>query len=79
MDRLVGWCEVDEHAGVQGKDWGKWGGGASLVLNQFCRAFYYGKVHAISLHLYYLVYYNNNDKFMLQITCKRESLQCMIF
>lgn len=48
MDRLVGWCEVDEHAGVQGKDWGKWGGGASLVLNQFCRAFFYGKVHAIS-------------------------------
>ena len=22
MDRLVGWCEVDEHAGVQGKEGG---------------------------------------------------------
>lgn len=22
MDRLVGWCEVEEHAGVQGKEGG---------------------------------------------------------
>lgn len=28
MDRLVGWCEVDEHAGVQGK---AQGGGRGLL------------------------------------------------
>lgn len=44
MDRLVGWCEVDEHAGVQGKDWGKWGGGGHLkYLTNFVGLFTMGK------------------------------------
>lgn len=38
MDRLVGWCEVDEHAGVQGKE------GDVLSTLLICRAFFCGKV-----------------------------------
>lgn len=37
MDRLVGWCEVDEHAGVQGKE----GGVLSTLL--IWRAFFCGE------------------------------------
>lgn len=49
MDRLVGWCEVDEHAGVQGKE----GGVLSTLL--IWRAFFCGKVNAIDIHLYHII------------------------
>lgn len=49
MDRLVGWCEVDEHAGVQGKE------GDVLSTLLICRAFFWWESYAIDIHLYHII------------------------